>query len=88
METIKAWLDGFENLTPIGRSVMFKYNHQDHAIYTGLLAARRALGLGRYDPWLINNNVEYHEALPPKQEKTTKARPLTAVEKRKERGGL
>jgi hypothetical protein len=32
---------------PIGRSGMFKYNNQDHAIATGLLAARTALGLSR-----------------------------------------
>ncbi len=73
METIKAWLNRFENLTPIGRSGMFKYNNQDHAIYTGLLAARTALGLGRYDPWLVNNDAEYYESGPPNQEKTAKA---------------
>jgi protoporphyrinogen oxidase len=35
--TIKRWLDQFQNLLPIGRSGMFKYNNQDHAIATGLL---------------------------------------------------
>jgi protoporphyrinogen oxidase len=73
METIKAWLDRFENLTPIGRSGMFRYNNQDHAIYTGLLAARKALGLGWYDPWRVNNDAGYHESAPPNQEKTAKA---------------
>jgi protoporphyrinogen oxidase len=61
IDTIKAWLDQFENLTPIGRSGMFKYNNQDHAIYTGLLAARTALGYGKYDPWRVNIDAEYHE---------------------------
>jgi protoporphyrinogen oxidase len=60
--TIKAWLDRLENLLPIGRGGMFKYNNQDHAIATGLLAARRALGLGRFDPWRVNIDAEYHEA--------------------------
>jgi len=60
--TIKAWLDRLENLLPIGRAGMFKYNNQDHAIATGLLSARRALGLGRFDPWLVNIDGEYHEA--------------------------
>ena len=46
---------------PIGRSGMFKYNNQDHAIATGLLAARTALGMGQYDPWLVNIDAEYHE---------------------------
>jgi protoporphyrinogen oxidase len=61
VSTIKAWLDGLENLVPIGRSGMFKYNNQDHAIATGLLAARRVLGLGRFDPWLVNIDAEYQE---------------------------
>jgi protoporphyrinogen oxidase len=62
--TIKAWLDGFENLLPIGRSGMFKYNNQDHAMATGMLAARTALGVHRYDPWLVNIDAEYHEGAP------------------------
>jgi protoporphyrinogen oxidase len=62
--TIKAWLDQFENLLPIGRSGMFKYNNQDHAIATGLLAARTALGIQKFDPWLINIDAEYHENAP------------------------
>ena len=60
--TIKAWLDQFENLLPIGRSGMFKYNNQDHAMATGLLAARTALGLKRFDPWCVNIDAEYHES--------------------------
>ena len=62
IDVIKGWLDQFENLMPIGRSGMFKYNNQDHAIATGLLAARTALGLGKFDPWLVNIDAEYHEA--------------------------
>ena len=62
--TIKAWLDQFENLLPIGRAGMFKYNNQDHAMATGLLAARTALGLKRYDPWRVNIDAEYHESGP------------------------
>ncbi len=62
IEIIKAWLDGLENLLPIGRSGMFKYNNQDHAMYTGILAARTVLGVGKFDPWLVNIDAEYHEA--------------------------
>jgi protoporphyrinogen oxidase len=75
---IKGWLDRFENLLPIGRSGMFKYNNQDHAMATGMLAARTALGLGRFDPWLVNIDAEYHEAGPaaaaaPEPSRRTKA---------------
>jgi protoporphyrinogen oxidase len=62
IDVIKSWLDRFENLKLIGRSGMFKYNNQDHAIATGLLAARTTLGLGQYDPWLVNIDAEYHES--------------------------
>lgn len=58
---IKGWLDLFENLHPIGRAGMFRYNNQDHAVATGLLAARTALGLGKFDPWLVNIDAEYIE---------------------------
>jgi protoporphyrinogen oxidase len=62
--TIKGWLDQFHNLLPIGRSGMFKYNNQDHAMATGLLAARTALGVQRFNPWLVNIDAEYHECAP------------------------
>lgn len=61
IDIIKAWLDRFENFLPIGRAGMFKYNNQDHAIATGLLAGRTVLGMGQYDPWLVNIDAEYHE---------------------------
>jgi protoporphyrinogen oxidase len=57
--TIGAWLDQLENLLPIGRSGMFKYNNQDHAIATGLLAARTAKA--KFDPWCVNTDAEYSE---------------------------
>jgi protoporphyrinogen oxidase len=62
--TIRNWLGTFGNLLPIGRSGMFKYNNQDHAMMTGLLAARTALGLGNFDPWAVNIDAEYHEEGP------------------------
>jgi protoporphyrinogen oxidase len=61
---IKGWLDQFKNLLPIGRSGMFKYNNQDHAMATGLTAARTALGIANCDPWMINNDAEYQESAP------------------------
>jgi len=58
---LKHYLDAFTNILPIGRSGMFKYNNQDHAIATGLLAARTLTGQGKFDPWLVNIDAEYHE---------------------------
>ena len=59
---MRAWLDTLENFLPIGRSGMFKYNNQDHAMATGILAARTAVGIGSFDPWQVNIDGEYHEA--------------------------
>ncbi len=48
------------NLQLIGRNGMHKYNNQDHAMMTGLLAARNILG-GAFDVWKVNSDAEYHE---------------------------
>jgi protoporphyrinogen oxidase len=61
METLKQYIAYFDNFQPIGRSGMFKYNNMDHAIVTGLLAARNILG-SRYDVWSVNIDAEYHES--------------------------
>jgi protoporphyrinogen oxidase len=58
---IKNWLATKENLTAIGRSGMFKYNNQDHAMATGIYAVRNLLGEGNYDLWEVNVDGEYHE---------------------------
>jgi hypothetical protein len=60
METVRAYVDSFENLQAIGRGGMFKYNNQDHSIATGLLAARNILG-AHHDVWAVNIDAEYHE---------------------------
>lgn len=61
IDTIKNWLRSLENVTAIGRSGMFKYNNQDHAMATGMYAARTLLGKGEFDPWEVNVDGEYHE---------------------------
>ena len=40
VEKIKSYISRFKNLHPIGRSGMFKYNNQDHAIATGIYATK------------------------------------------------
>ena len=63
IDVIKDWLSSLPNITAIGRSGMFKYNNQDHAMATGLYAARTLLGQGDYDPWEVNVDGEYLEEL-------------------------
>ena len=51
------------NLHLAGRNGMHKYNNQDHAMMTALLAARNVLsGENRFDVWAVNEDGEYNEA--------------------------
>jgi len=61
IDEIKKWLSRIKNFIPIGRTGMFKYNNQDHAILTGLIGARKICDDNSLDPWLVNIDAEYHE---------------------------
>ncbi len=62
---VRACLDQFENLYPVGRNGMHRYNNQDHS----MLAASRAVasilddGRGKSDIWNINADDDYHEEI-------------------------
>ena len=62
LQVVRAYLDGFENLQPVGRNGMHKYNNQDHSMLMAILAARNVLG-ERHDLWAINSDDEYQEEL-------------------------
>jgi protoporphyrinogen oxidase len=58
-----ALADCCPNLHLVGRNGMHKYNNQDHAMMTALLAARNILaGRTQYDVWEVNQDGEYHES--------------------------
>ena len=48
------------NLQLVGRNGMHKYNNQDHAMMTGLMAARNVMGAS-YDLWRVNSDAQYLE---------------------------
>jgi len=48
----------------MGRCGMFRYDNSDHALLTGLYAARNLMGES-YDIWNVNTDPEYHEELGP-----------------------
>jgi len=48
------------NLQIAGRNGMHKYNNQDHAMMTGLMAARNIMGAS-FDLWRVNSDAEYQE---------------------------
>ena len=63
LETIKAYLATLENLQTIGRNGLHRYNNQDHAMLTGMLAVRNLLFGEQNDLWQVNAEQEYHEEL-------------------------
>jgi len=63
IQIIRAFLEEvLPNLQLAGRNGMHRYNNQDHAMMTGLLAARNIVaGERRYDLWRVNQDAEYLE---------------------------
>jgi protoporphyrinogen oxidase len=61
LSVIREFVDGLENFQSIGRNGLHRYNNQDHAMMTGMLAARN-LALGeKNDLWSVNTEPEYLE---------------------------
>jgi protoporphyrinogen oxidase len=60
LDTIRGWIDGFENLYTVGRNGQHRYNNQDHSMLAGLYAARNIDG-AELDLWSINEDESFHE---------------------------
>jgi protoporphyrinogen oxidase len=63
LTTVRAFVDGLENLQTVGRNGLHRYDNQDHAMLTGLLAVRNLLLGQQNDLWSVNTEQEYHEEL-------------------------
>lgn len=61
LATVRSFVDGLDNLQTIGRNGLHRYDNQDHAMLTGLMAARNVVGGRRDDVWAVNTDPEYHE---------------------------
>jgi protoporphyrinogen oxidase len=63
--TIKAGLARHcPGLHQVGRNGMHRYNNQDHSMMTAMLTVRTILEPeSTLDPWLVNQDAEYIEAL-------------------------
>jgi len=61
VSVIRDFLQTFSNLQSIGRNGMHRYNNQDHAMLTGILAARNLLG-EEHDLWEVDPDGSYYEA--------------------------
>ena len=63
LERLREYLLRFENLQMIGRNGLHKYDNQDHAMLTALLAVKNILGES-HDVWGVNTAHEYLEVQP------------------------
>lgn len=61
LATVRSFVDGLENFQTIGRNGLHRYNNQDHAMMTGMLAARNLTAGEKNDLWSVNTEQEYHE---------------------------
>ncbi len=58
---IRGFLENLENFQTIGRNGLHRYNNQDHAMLTGMLAVRNLVFGENNDLWSVNAEQEYLE---------------------------
>jgi protoporphyrinogen oxidase len=66
---VRQYLDSFDNLFPVGRNGMHRYNNQDHSMLTAMTAVDNIIA-GRVDKsniWDVNTEMDYHEERPTPQ---------------------
>jgi protoporphyrinogen oxidase len=63
LATIREFVDSLENFQSIGRNGLHRYNNQDHAMLTGMLAVRNLVLGEKNDLWSVNTDQEYHEEI-------------------------
>jgi protoporphyrinogen oxidase len=61
LDVVRGFLGTLENLQTIGRNGLHRYDNQDHAMLTGILAARNQVSGEHNDVWKVNVDQEYHE---------------------------
>lgn len=64
-DTVKDYLDTFDNLFLIGRNGMHRYNNMDHSMLSAMEAVDNIIK-GRIDNsniWAVNSEKEYHESV-------------------------
>ena len=61
LDQLKELIGEIPNLQMIGRNGLHRYNNQDHAMLTGILAAENIMRESNHDLWQVNADDEYHE---------------------------
>jgi protoporphyrinogen oxidase len=62
VEVLRNWLAAHApNVHPVGRNGMFRYNNQDHSMYTAMLTVENIVAGTDHDIWSVNVEEDYHE---------------------------
>jgi protoporphyrinogen oxidase len=61
VDTIRAFVERFENLQTCGRNGLHRYNNQDHSMWTAILGALNLADGAAHDVWSVNLEEEYLE---------------------------
>jgi protoporphyrinogen oxidase len=61
LAVVREFVDSLENFRTIGRNGLHRYDNQDHAMLTGMLAVRSMVLGEPHDLWGVNTEKEYHE---------------------------
>ena len=63
LSTLRNFVESLENFQTIGRNGLHRYNNQDHAMLTGMLAVRNVVFEEHNDLWSVNTDQEYIEEI-------------------------
>lgn len=62
VDILRGWLGEHAiNVHPVGRNGMFRYNNQDHSMFTAMLTVENITTGTHHDVWEVNVEEEYHE---------------------------
>ena len=63
LTVVRDFVASLPNYQTIGRNGLHRYNNQDHAMLTGMLAVRNIMLGEKNDLWNVNTDAEYHEEI-------------------------
>jgi protoporphyrinogen oxidase len=81
VDTIRAWLEGIDNLTQVGRNGLHRYNNSDHSMLSSLRAVDNLVDGTKHDIWAVNAESAYHEEDTPDEQPYIEAPETKAMEK-------
>jgi UDP-galactopyranose mutase len=75
VDIMRRWMEEHTpNLHPVGRNGMFRYNNQDHSMFTAQLTVQNMIDGTHHDVWDVNVEEDYHEAASPTSSSKPKAK--------------